>query len=147
MGTLRSALVVDDERDIRELLVLTLGRMGLRTDTAASLSEARAQLAAQHYDLCLTDMRLPDGSGIELVAEISQKYPHTPAAMITAFGNVDAAVDALKAGAFDFVSKPVDLAVLRGLVTHALELGQRKRAAPADAISTRLYGDSPAIVQ
>ena len=143
----RSALIVDDERDIRELLVLTLGRMGLRTDTAASLSEARAQLAANHYDLCLTDMRLPDGSGIELVAEISQKYPHTPAAMITAFGNVDAAVEALKAGAFDFVSKPVDLAVLRGLVTHALELGQRKRAAPGDAISTRLYGDSPAIVQ
>jgi two-component system, NtrC family, response regulator PilR len=143
----RSALIVDDERDIRELLVLTLGRMGLRTDTAASLSEARAQLAANHYDLCLTDMRLPDGSGIDLVAEISQKYPHTPAAMITAFGNVDAAVDALKAGAFDFVSKPVDLAVLRGLVTHALELGQRKRAAPSDAISTRLYGDSPAIVQ
>src|SRR5918993_1740021 len=147
MGTLRSALVVDDERDIRELLVLPLGRMGLRTDPAASLSEARAQLAAHHYDLCLTDMRLPDGSGIDLVAEISQKYPHTPAAMITAFGNVDAAVDALKAGAFDFVSKPVDLAVLRGLVTHALELGQRKRAAPADAISTRLFGDSPAIVQ
>src|SRR5688572_8017075 len=143
----RSALIVDDERDIRELLVVTLGRMGLRTDTAASLSEARAQLAANHYDLCLTDMRLPDGSGIDLVAEISQQYPHTPVAMITAFGNVDAAVDALKAGAFDFVSKPVDLAVLRGLVTHALELGQRKRAAPGDAISTRLYGNSPAIVQ
>ena len=146
MTETRSALIVDDERDIRELLVLTLGRMGLRTDTAASLSEARSQLGASHYDLCLTDMRLPDGSGIDLVAEISQKYPHTPVAMITAFGNVDAAVDALKAGAFDFVSKPVDLAVLRGLVTHALELGQRKRH-PADGLSSRLFGDSPAIVQ
>ena len=76
----RSALIVDDERDIRELLVLTLGRMGLRTDTAASLSEARSQLGANHYDLCLTVMRLPDGSGIDLVAEISQTCPHTPAA-------------------------------------------------------------------
>src|SRR5688572_355968 len=148
----RSALIVDDERDIRELLVVTLGRMGLRTDTAASLSEARAQLAANHYDLCLTDMRLPDGSGIDLVAEITAQYPHTPVAMITAFGNVDAAVEALKAGAFDFVSKPVDLSVLRGLVKHALDLPQRgsKRAAQvlaaSDVLATRLFGDSPAIV-
>ncbi|MCI4567739.1 sigma-54 dependent transcriptional regulator [Lysobacter sp. CFH 32150] len=145
MSETRSALIVDDERDIRELLVLTLGRMGLRTDTAASLSEARVLLAAHHYDLCLTDMRLPDGSGIELIATINAQYPHTPVAMITAFGNVDAAVEALKAGAFDFVSKPVDLSVLRGLVKHALELPQRKRAT-SDALATRLYGDSPAIV-
>jgi len=145
MSETRSALIVDDERDIRELLVLTLGRMGLRTDTAATLSEARTLLAANHYDLCLTDMRLPDGSGIDLIATISAQYPHTPVAMITAFGNVEAAVEALKAGAFDFVSKPVDLAVLRGLVKHALELPLRKRAT-SDALATRLYGDSPAIV-
>jgi two-component system response regulator PilR (NtrC family) len=145
MTEARSALIVDDERDIRELLVLTLGRMGLRTDTAGSLTEARAQLRANRYDLCLTDMRLPDGSGIELVAEINQQHPHTPVAMITAFGNMEAAVEALKAGAFDFVSKPVDLAVLRGLVNQALELGQQKRAG-LDALSARLYGDSPAMV-
>jgi two-component system, NtrC family, response regulator PilR len=142
----QSALIVDDERDIRELLVLTLGRMGLRTDTASTVAEACALLAASRYDLCLTDMRLPDGSGMDVIGEINAKYPATPVAMITAFGNVDAAVEALKAGAFDFVSKPVDLSVLRGLVKHALELPQRKRAPAADALSTRLYGDSPAIV-
>ena len=145
-----SALIVDDEQDIRELLVLTLGRMGLRTDTAANLAAARAQLAAHHYDLCLTDMRLPDGSGIDLVAEISAQHPDTPTAMITAYGNVEAAVDALKAGAFDFVNKPVDIHVLRRLVSHALELGQRRREAPATAAAAatglaRLRGDSAAM--
>ena len=141
----RSALVVDDERDIRELLVMTLGRMGLRCDTASSVGDARAQLVSNRYDLCLTDMRLPDGLGLEVIAEISQKYPTTPVAMITAFGNVEAAVEALKAGAFDFVAKPVDLAVLRDLVRHALELHDRQRG-PADATATRLYGNSAPIV-
>ena len=93
----RSALIVDDERDIRELLVMTLGRMGLRCDTASTVADARQQLAANRYDLCLTDMRLPDGSGLELIAEISQNHPNTPVAMITAFGNVDAAVEAVRA--------------------------------------------------
>ena len=120
MNETRSALVVDDERDIRELLVLTLGRMGLRISTAANLAEARELLASNPYDLCITDMRLPDGNGIELVSEIAQHYPRTPVAMITAFGSMDLAVEALKAGAFDFVSKPVDIAVLRGLVKHCL---------------------------
>ena len=138
-----SALIVDDEQDIRELLVLTLGRMGLRTDTAATLAAARAQLARHHYDLCLTDMRLPDGSGIDLVAEITASHPDTPTAMITAYGNVEAAVDALKAGAFDFVNKPVDIHVLRRLVTHAVDLGQRRREAPVGL--ARLRGDSPAM--
>jgi two-component system response regulator PilR (NtrC family) len=156
MNDLRSALIVDDERDIRELLVLTLGRMGLRTETASSLAEARALLAVHRFDLCLTDMRLPDGSGIELIGEITAQYPQTPVAMITAFGNVDAAVEALKAGAFDFVSKPVDLTVLRGLVKHALDLPPKappvKRmpaatgVAASDVLATRLFGDSPAIV-
>ena len=134
MATPRSALVVDDERDIRELLVLTLGRMGLRVDTAADLNGARAQLAQASYDLCLTDMRLPDGSGRELIELIAQRYPDTPVAMITAYGNVEAAVHALKAGAFDFVTKPVDLAVLRRLVQHALGLNeQRRTTSPASA--------------
>lgn len=126
MAGTRSALIVDDERDIRELLVLTLGRMGIRVDTAADLRSAKAQLAAHRYDLCLTDMRLPDGNGLELIEHIGSQHAHTPVAMITAHGNVDAAVAALKAGAFDFVSKPVDLSVLRRLVQHALQLQEKR---------------------
>ena len=145
MATPRSALVVDDERDIRELLVLTLGRMGLRVDTAADLTSARAQLAQGSYDLCLTDMRLPDGSGQDLIAHIAARYPDTPVAMITAFGNVEAAVNALKAGAFDFVTKPVDLTVLRRLVQHALDLNQQRRS--ASPASARLLGDSARMQQ
>ena len=130
MSENRSALIVDDERDIRELLTLTLGRMGLRIDTAANLGEAREHLSRGSYDLCFTDMNLPDGNGIELVGEITRLYPRTPVAMITAFGNVELAVEALKAGAFDFVRKPVDISVLRGLVKHALELNNAERAPP-----------------
>ena len=148
MNPTRSALIVDDERDIRELLVLTLGRMGLRVDTAANLAEARGLLGRERYDLCFTDMRLPDGNGIELVCEIARQHPHTPVAMITAFGNMDLAVEALKAGAFDFVSKPVDINVLRGLVRHALELNNAERApplAPPPEHASRLLGSSAAM--
>jgi len=148
MNETRSALVVDDERDIRELLVLTLGRMGLRISTAANLAEARELLASNPYDLCITDMRLPDGNGIELVSEIARHYPRTPVAMITAFGSMDLAVEALKAGAFDFVSKPVDIHVLRGLVKHALELNNSERAAPPappPEQASRLLGASAAM--
>ncbi|WP_369943557.1 sigma-54-dependent transcriptional regulator [Xanthomonas medicagonis] len=148
MNETRSALVVDDERDIRELLVLTLGRMGLRISTAANLAEARELLASNPYDLCITDMRLPDGNGIELVSEIAKHYPRTPVAMITAFGSMDLAVEALKAGAFDFVSKPVDIHVLRGLVKHALELNNSERPAPPappPEQASRLLGASTAM--
>src|SRR5690606_28083643 len=146
MNQARSALIVDDERDIRELLVLTLGRMGLRVDTAANLAEARELLGSHRYDLCFTDMRLPDGNGIELVVEIARNPPQTPVAMITAFGNMHLAVEALKAGAFDFVSTPVDLHVLRGLVRHALALNHAERPAkPAQPEQGRLIGDSPAM--
>ena len=148
MSENRSALIVDDERDIRELLTLTLGRMGLRIDTAANLGEARELLSRNTYDLCFTDMRLPDGNGIELVGEIARNYPNTPVAMITAFGNVELAVEALKAGAFDFVSKPVDISVLRGLVKHALELNNSERAPPAPPPpehASRLLGGSSAM--
>ena len=144
----RSALIVDDERDIRELLVLTLGRMGLRVDTAANLSEARELLGSNRYDLCFTDMRLPDGSGIDLVGEIARNHPQTPVAMITAFGSMDLAVEALKAGAFDFVSKPVDINVLRGLVRHALELNNSERPKPPPTPpeqASRLLGESTAM--
>ncbi|MDI1254311.1 sigma-54 dependent transcriptional regulator [Thermomonas sp.] len=146
-----SALIVDDERDIRELLVLTLGRMGLRCDTASSLADARALLRHNQYALCLTDMRLADGTGMDLIKDISQLYPDTPVAMITAFGNQEAAVDALKAGAFDFVSKPVDLSVLRGLVQNALDLSEKPRTTthgtrpPPDGPGARLLGKSPAM--
>ena len=144
----RSALIVDDERDIRELLVLTLGRMGLRVDTAANLTEARELLGSNRYDLCFTDMRLPDGSGIDLVGEIARNHPQTPVAMITAFGSMDLAVEALKAGAFDFVSKPVDINVLRGLVRHALELNNSERPKPPPTPpeqASRLLGESTAM--
>jgi two-component system response regulator PilR (NtrC family) len=144
MATPSSALIVDDERDIRELLVLTLGRMGIRVDTAADLTAARAHLAAEKYDLCLTDMRLPDGNGLELVSHISERFPDTPVAMITAYGNVEAAVDALKAGAFDFVTKPVNLAVLRRLVQNALDLREKRRAQPTH---NRLVGESARMQQ
>ncbi len=147
----RTALIVDDERDIRELLVLTLGRMGVHCDTASTLHDARSLLRHKQYALCLTDMRLADGSGVDLVRDISQLYPDTPVAMITAFGNQEAAVGALKAGAFDFVSKPVDLGVLRGLVQHALKLDGNVRKPPQadapDPTTTRLLGASPAMAE
>jgi two-component system response regulator PilR (NtrC family) len=140
----RTALIVDDERDIRELLVLTLGRMGLRVDTAADIATAEQHLSQQRYDLCFTDMRLPDGSGQSLIELIAARYPDTPVAMITAHGNVDAAVTALKAGAFDFVSKPVDLNMLRRLVQNALSLGEQRRA-EKQVSSNKLLGESEAM--
>ena len=115
-------LVVDDEPDIRELLEITLSRMGKETRSAADLGSAMNLLAAHSFDLCLTDMRLPDGNGIELVKHITQNYPETPVAMITAHGNMESAIEALKAGAFDFVSKPVNLEILRNLINTALKL-------------------------
>ncbi|MGN6152312.1 MAG: sigma-54-dependent transcriptional regulator, partial [Lysobacteraceae bacterium] len=144
MAEQRSALIVDDEHDIRELLVVTLGRMGLRTDTAPNLAVAREMLSTVAYDLCLTDMRLPDGSGLDLVAEIATRFPTTPVAVITAYGNVEAAVEALKSGAFDFVTKPVDLTVLRGLVRQALDLNSSRQANPEGTLL--LLGESPAMV-
>ncbi len=118
-------LVVDDEPDLVELVSLTLNRMNLETRAAADVAGARARLAAEHFDLCLTDMRLPDGNGLELVEWIQQHRPDVPVAVITAHGNVESAVRALKLGAFDFVAKPLDLGVLRKLVLTAIRLGER----------------------
>src|SRR5580704_16696374 len=118
-------LIVDDEPDLLELVSLTLGRMSLETRTAADLTSARKLLSTQHFDLCLTDMRLPDGDGLDLVAWIQANCAATPVAVITAHGNVESAVRALKLGAFDFVSKPLDLGVLRKLVGSAIRLGSR----------------------
>ena len=116
------ALVVDDEPDIRELLELTLGRMNIETRSAADLKHAHALLAKERFDVCLTDMRLPDGNGIDLVRHIQQHDLNIPIAVITAYGNMESAVEALKAGAFYFVSKPVDLQVLRNLIGSVLKL-------------------------
>ncbi|UCJ16989.1 sigma-54 dependent transcriptional regulator [Pseudomonas sp. MM211] len=136
------ALIVDDEPDIRELLEITLGRMKLDTRSARNVKEAREWLAKEPFDLCLTDMRLPDGTGLDIVLHIQQRYPQTPVAMITAFGSLDTAINALKAGAFDFLTKPVDLGRLRELVTTALRLreGDDEDAQPG---ASRLLGESP----
>jgi two-component system, NtrC family, response regulator PilR len=118
------ALIVDDEPDICELLEITLMRMGIDAHSVFDLNAARRQLEELHFDLCLTDMRLPDGNGIDLVRHINHHYPRLPVAVITAHGNMESAIEALKAGAFDFVSKPVDLKVLRKLVQQAVKLGK-----------------------
>lgn len=140
------ALIVDDEPAIRELLNLTLTRMDVGCVLAADLKEARALLQSQPVDLCLTDMKLPDGSGLELVSHIQQHLAQVPVAVITAHGNVESAVQALKNGAFDFVSKPVDLNALRSLVSTALKLRER-RASGDNRDAPRLLGQSPAIEQ
>jgi two-component system response regulator PilR (NtrC family) len=137
------ALVVDDEADIRELLEITLARMGLRTHGASTVSEAKAMLDEHSFDLCFTDMRLPDGDGIALLQHIQRHKPGLPVAVITAYGNAQAAVESLKAGAFDFVSKPVDLSALRKLVDAALKL--RAGSTPAAPDDGGLLGRAPAI--
>jgi two-component system response regulator PilR (NtrC family) len=118
------ALVVDDEADIRELAELTLQRMDVDAVTAADIAGAKAALEKHAIGVCLTDMKLPDGDGIDLVNHIQTEYPDIPVAVITAYGSIDTAIQALKAGAFDFVSKPVDLNVLRRLVEHAMRLSE-----------------------
>ena len=128
-------LIVDDEPDIRELLEITLGRMSLQTASAKDVAGAKRLLATEKFNLCLTDMKLTDGDGIELVEHISKNYSQIPVAMITAHGNTETAIKALKAGAFDFVSKPVDLKKLRNLVTSALSLSQK------DNSTVRLNGE------
>jgi two-component system response regulator PilR (NtrC family) len=116
------ALVIDDEPDICELLNLTLGRMEIDTETAADVKSAKAKFANHKFDLCLTDMRLPDGDGLELVEWMQTNASGVPVAVITAHGNVETAVQALKLGAFDFISKPLDLQNLRNIVESALKL-------------------------
>ena len=119
------ALVIDDEPDICELLKLTLGRMDVDTTIGGDLASARKHLSEQQFDLCLTDMRLPDGDGLELVDWMQINAPGVPVAVITAHGNIETAVQALKLGAFDFISKPLDLQNLRNVIESALKLGDR----------------------
>jgi two-component system response regulator PilR (NtrC family) len=106
----KAVLIVDDEADIRELLVLTLSRMGVDADTASSFKEAQEALKTRPYDLALTDMRLPDGDGLQVLRHIAENYGNTPVAVITAFGSTENAVAALKAGAFDYLPKPISFA-------------------------------------
>ncbi len=138
-----TALVVDDEPDLCELLSITLDRMDISTRTCNDVAEAKSALSKQAYDLCLTDMRLPDGDGLELVEWMQNEVPGTPVAVITAHGSVETAVKALKVGAFDFVSKPLDLDDLRKLVTAALKL--KNVGHPEEARTRGLNGRSPAI--
>jgi len=140
-------LVVDDEADLRELLEITLIKMGLDVDSADCLAAARNRLAQNEYGLVLTDMRLPDGLGIELVREVSAQYRNTPIAVITAYGSTDNAVSALKAGAFDYLSKPVALDQLRLMVQSALRIRKADApagaaAAPAGGVASPLVGQS-----
>lgn len=121
-GELSRVLVVDDEADIRELIDLTLARMGLATECVGSVGEAKAALDAGDFQLCLTDMRLPDGEGLDIVRYIGEHCPQTPVAVITAYGSAGNAVAALKAGAFDYLAKPVGLEQLRALIKSALRL-------------------------
>jgi len=142
-------LIVDDEPDLLELVSLTLSRMSFRTRTAPDLETARRLLKTESFDLCLTDMRLPDGDGLDLVAWIQENRPTVPVAVITAHGNVESAVRALKFGAFDFVSKPLDLGVLRKLVGSALKLraAADTQTTAATLTGPRLLGGSPVMEQ
>lgn len=142
--TQQSVLIVDDEPDIRELLDITLARMGLETHCAATLGEAIDKIAEVQPKLCLTDMRLPDGNGISLVEHIQEHYHHIPVAMITAHGSVETAISALKAGAFDFISKPISLDSLRKLVNTALKL-EGDTSIASSAVDHNLIGSTPVI--
>lgn len=124
VGDKQRVLIVDDEPDIRELLTLSLSQMNLDSDAVGTLGEARRHVDKGWFDLCLTDMRLPDGDGIDLVRHIQKSRPDLPVAIITAYGNVETAVEALKAGAYDFVSKPLKLNELRNLVSSVLSLAR-----------------------
>ncbi len=141
--TNKKALIIDDEPDIRELLEITLGRMNIDTASAENVASAKALLEEQSFDFCLSDMNLPDGNGIELVQHINDHYPQIPVAMITAHGSMESAVEALKAGAFDFVSKPVNLDQLRNLVDTALNL--KPLDAKSDIDSPSLLGEAGAM--
>jgi len=121
------ALIVDDEPDIRELLQITLKRMNIDCSCAPDLKTARELLRERSFDVCLTDMRLLDGDGVEFVSYLQQKYPRLPVAVITAHGNMETAIQALKSGAFDFLNKPVDLHMLRALIDTALRASTTRR--------------------
>ncbi len=133
------ALIIDDEEDIRELLAITLNRMDISTEVAADIRSAKKLLTLYHFDVCLTDMRLPDGDGLVLLKKLQDTQPELPVIVITAHGNTSLAVKAMKQGAFDFLSKPIDLKGLRQIVTHSLKVNQPQPSKPSEL---KLLGDS-----
>ena len=143
--TTKKVLIVDDESDICELIEITLMRMGIESQSALNLTDARLLLQTEHFDLCLTDMRLPDGDGIELVEHVQENHNDLPIAVITAHGNMESAVKALKAGAFDFVSKPVDIQILRNLVSSATALPEKSETKTTNKSQLSITGNSPAV--
>jgi len=143
--TAKKVLIVDDEADICELIEITLMRMDIASQSALNLSDAKSLLTSEHFDLCLTDMHLPDGNGIELVEHVQKNYNDLPIAVITAHGNMESAVKALKAGAFDFVSKPVDIQILRNLVSAAITLPEKPDDKKADKNQISITGKSDAV--
>ncbi len=149
--TEQTVLIIDDEPDIRELLEITLLRMGLDTVTAGNVQDALDKIEQYQPNLCLTDMKLPDGNGIDIVRYLQKKHPHIPVAVITAFGSMDTAVEALKAGAYDFVSKPVELPKLRDLIHTALKLsagnGRHDPVEEEDKSTDNILGNSAAMQQ
>ena len=141
-------LIVDDEPDILQLLGITLSRMNINTIKAENLTQAKDALGKHKFDMCLTDMRLPDGDGIELVSHIQQTAPEIPVALITAHGNMEIAIQSMKAGAFDFISKPVDLNRLKKLVNSALKLGQQdSQGQKSQSKKKQLIGDTEVMQQ
>ena len=149
------ALVVDDEVDLCRLMQITLTKMGIKSDVAYTLTQAREYLQAQTYDFCLTDLKLPDGSGLELVQQISKSGSRTPVAVITAHGSMDLAIQALKLGAFDFVNKPLELPRLRQLVENALKVASQvdaeniadNKTPEQQLLDERLIGSSEVMTQ
>ena len=143
--TAKKVLIVDDEADICELIEITLMRMDIASQSAHNITDAKLLLETEHFDLCLTDMRLPDGNGIELVEHVQQNYNDIPIAVFTAHGNMESAVKALKAGAFDFVSKPVDIQILRNLVSAATTFPEKLETNKKDNNQISITGESPAV--
>jgi two-component system response regulator PilR (NtrC family) len=143
--TAKNVLIVDDEADICELIEITLMRMDIASQSALNITDAKILLDTEHFDLCLTDMRLPDGNGIELVEHVQKNYSDLPIAVITAHGNMESAVKALKAGAFDFVSKPVDIQILRSLVSAATTLPEKTGNKSTDKNRLTITGKSAAV--
>ncbi|MEY8248394.1 MAG: sigma-54 dependent transcriptional regulator [Bermanella sp.] len=138
-------LIVDDEPDILELLAITIRRLHLTPVSAANIHEAKACLSQQSFQLCLTDMRLPDGSGMELITHIQQQYADLPVVMLTAYGSVDVAIEAMKAGAFDFLSKPVELDKLRSIIQNAIRLDAAPQSPDNKTQIPGIIGQSQAI--
>jgi two-component system response regulator PilR (NtrC family) len=140
-------LIVDDEPDILELLCITIRRLKFIPVSAANITEAKALLSSQDFQLCLTDMRLPDGSGMDLIAHIQQEYPDLPVVMITAYGSMDVAIEAMKTGAFDFLSKPVELDKLRSIIQSAIRLDEQIQPVTKALDVPGIIGQSNAIKQ